>query len=111
MSMLDSNSINMSGYAIQELSVGQKASFSKTILASDIYNFAGIIGDFNPVHVNAEYAKNHSVRKPDCSRYVNRLLYIYRIGHGASWSGCYFPGAESQIYSASSCRRYDYSNG
>ena len=57
MSMLDPNSINMSGYAIQELSVGQKASFSKTILASDIYNFAGIIGDFNPVHVNAEYAK------------------------------------------------------
>ena len=57
MSMLDPNSINMSGYAIQELSVGQKASFSKTILAADIYNFAGIIGDFNPVHVNAEYAK------------------------------------------------------
>ena len=57
MSMLDANSINMSGYAISELSVGQKASFSKTILTSDIYNFAGIIGDFNPVHMNAEYAK------------------------------------------------------
>ena len=35
-------------------SVGQKASFSKTISESDVYQFAGISGDFNPVHVNKE---------------------------------------------------------
>ena len=102
MSMLDSNSINMSGYAIQELSVGQKASFSKTILASDIYNFAGIIGDFNPVHVNAEYAKT--------TRFGSQIAHGMLTASFIS-TGCYFPGAESQIYSAGSCRRYDYSNG
>jgi 3-hydroxybutyryl-CoA dehydratase len=32
--------------------VGQNANFSKTITETDVYNFAGICGDFNPVHVN-----------------------------------------------------------
>ena len=37
--------------------MGDEASFSKTISETDVYLFAGIIGDFNPVHVNEEYAK------------------------------------------------------
>lgn len=56
-SMLDDNSLNMSGYSIHEMYVGQKSSISKTISESDINTFAGIIGDLNPIHVNAEYAK------------------------------------------------------
>ena len=32
--------------------VGTKDTFSKTITETDVYNFAGISGDFNPVHVN-----------------------------------------------------------
>ncbi len=32
--------------------VGQKGKFSKTISEADVYGFAGICGDFNPVHVN-----------------------------------------------------------
>lgn len=32
--------------------IGQNASFSKTISETDVYLFAGISGDFNPVHVN-----------------------------------------------------------
>lgn len=38
--------------------VGQSASFSKTISEYDVYTFAGICGDFNPVHVNKEEAVN-----------------------------------------------------
>ena len=47
----------MIGKSIEELSVGQSARFSKTITESDIYLYAGISGDFNPAHVNEEYAK------------------------------------------------------
>ncbi len=36
--------------------VGDRASFSKTISESDIYQFAGITGDFNPMHVDEVYA-------------------------------------------------------
>jgi 3-hydroxybutyryl-CoA dehydratase len=38
--------------------IGKQANFSKTISESDVYLFAGITGDLNPVHVNAEEAKN-----------------------------------------------------
>jgi len=55
--MIDDSSINMSGYSIDEMYVGQKAKISKTITESDINTYAGLIADFNPVHINAEYAK------------------------------------------------------
>jgi 3-hydroxybutyryl-CoA dehydratase len=48
----------MKGKTIDELSVGQTASFTKTISESDVYLFAGITGDFNPAHVNETYAQN-----------------------------------------------------
>ncbi|MBT9134701.1 MAG: (R)-specific enoyl-CoA hydratase [Firmicutes bacterium] len=40
-----------------DIKVGDTASMSKTISESDIYLFAGVTGDFNPVHINEEFAK------------------------------------------------------
>jgi 3-hydroxybutyryl-CoA dehydratase len=37
--------------------IGQRASFTKTVTESDVATFAGLIGDFNPLHVDAEYAR------------------------------------------------------
>lgn len=48
----------MKGYTINELTVGQEATFTKTISETDVYLFAGISGDINPAHLNEEYAKN-----------------------------------------------------
>jgi 3-hydroxybutyryl-CoA dehydratase len=48
--------------------IGDKAEFSKTISESDVYLFAGITGDLNPVHVNEEYAKT--------------TIFKRRIAHG-----------------------------
>jgi len=45
------------GKTFEEIKVGDRASFTKTITETDVYLFAGISGDFNPVHVNEEYAK------------------------------------------------------
>ncbi len=45
------------GKSIDEIEIGESASFAKTVSESDIYLFAGITGDFNPVHVNEEFAK------------------------------------------------------
>ncbi len=42
--------------SFDSINVGDKASFSKTISEADIYGFAGITGDFNPVHVDAKFA-------------------------------------------------------
>jgi len=45
------------GYSYDELEVGMSASFTKTITETDVYLFAGISGDFNPMHLNEEFAK------------------------------------------------------
>jgi 3-hydroxybutyryl-CoA dehydratase len=41
---------------IEEIHVGDKAEFSKTVSESDIYQYAGVTGDFNPAHINERYA-------------------------------------------------------
>jgi len=56
------------GYYFEDLAVGQSASFAKTVTEADIVAFAGISGDFNPVHVNEEFAKTS--------------LFKGRIAHG-----------------------------
>ena len=38
--------------------LGQRASFTKTVSECDVYLFAGITGDFNPVHVDERSAEN-----------------------------------------------------
>lgn len=50
-------SINERAYTVDELYVGQKASFTKTITETDVVNFACLTGDLNPVHVDEEFAK------------------------------------------------------
>jgi len=45
------------GYTYDQLEVGMADSFTKTITETDVYLFAGISGDFNPMHVNEEFAK------------------------------------------------------
>jgi len=58
---------------IQELSVGQRAEFSKTISESDVYQFAGITGDINPLHIDEIYAQN--------------TFFKQRVVHGAFLAG------------------------
>ena len=45
------------GFSYDQLEIGMKGSFTKTITETDVYLFAGISGDFNPMHVNEEFAK------------------------------------------------------
>ncbi len=42
---------------IDELFVGQSAEWAKTVTEADVVLYAGITGDFNPVHVNAVEAE------------------------------------------------------
>lgn len=63
----------MRGKAIEELKVGDNAEFTKTVSETDIYLYAGISGDFNPAHINEEYAKN--------------TFFSTRIAHGMLSAG------------------------
>jgi len=50
------------------LQVGDKGSFTKTITEKDVFAFADATGDFNPLHIDEEYAK--------------RTVFGQRIAHG-----------------------------
>lgn len=46
----------MKGRTIAELNIGDFAEHAKTISEGDVYLFAGITGDMNPAHINAQDA-------------------------------------------------------
>jgi 3-hydroxybutyryl-CoA dehydratase len=47
----------MKSLTIEQLKAGDHAQFTKTVTETDVAFFAAISGDFNPVHVDAEFAK------------------------------------------------------
>ena len=63
----------MIGKTIHELKIGDVAEFSKTLSESDIYLYAGVTGDFNPAHINEDYAK--------------QTFFKTRIAHGMLSAG------------------------
>ncbi|HVN15609.1 MAG TPA: MaoC/PaaZ C-terminal domain-containing protein [Anaerolineales bacterium] len=49
----------MTGLYYEEFQVGQKIiTVGRTISEGDIFNFAGLSGDYNLIHTDAEYSKN-----------------------------------------------------
>src|SRR5918998_1153178 len=46
------------GLFFEDLVVGLTASFGKTITEADIVLFAAVTGDTNPMHLNADYARD-----------------------------------------------------
>ncbi|NND69121.1 MAG: 3-hydroxybutyryl-CoA dehydratase [Halioglobus sp.] len=46
----------ISNFTFDEITVGQTATYSKTIGEEDIVQFAVVSGDANPVHLDAEFA-------------------------------------------------------
>lgn len=46
----------MKGKTMAEIQVGDFAEHAKTISEADVYLFAGLTGDFNPAHIDAQAA-------------------------------------------------------
>ncbi len=63
----------MKGLTMDEIKIGDKGSFTKTISESDVYGYAGITGDLNPAHVNKIEAE--------------QSMFKGRIAHGMLTAG------------------------
>ncbi len=49
--------------AFEDIQKGDRSRFTKTVSEADIYAFAGITGDFNPIHVNEPFAGKSRFKK------------------------------------------------
>lgn len=74
------------GLKFDEFSIGDRfASQARTITESDVVAFAGLSGDFNPLHTDAEFGK----KTPFGGRIAHGML-IQSIATGmANWTGVF----------------------
>jgi 3-hydroxybutyryl-CoA dehydratase len=63
----------MIGKTIEELNIGDRDQFTKTISEADVYLYAGVTGDLNPAHIDEVYA--------------GRTFFRTRIAHGMLMGG------------------------
>src|SRR5438309_3352628 len=62
----------------EDVEVGQEwRSLGRTITEADVVNFAGVSGDFNPIHMDHEFAKTTAFRRP-----IAHGLLVFAIGSG-----------------------------
>ena len=73
---------------LPQLEVGATARFSKTITAEDVQGFAALSGDFNPLHLDAEFARKTTFGRPVVhgmllGSFVSRMIGMQLPGAGA----------------------------
>ena len=69
----------------EDFKVGEKASMTKEITASDITSMAEITGDFNPIHIDEEFASK--------SRFQGRIAHgVLSAGLISAVLGMHLPG-------------------
>jgi len=86
----------MVGKTCKEINIGDKDNFTKTISEADVYMFAGVTGDFNPVHINSEFAQGTVFGK----RIAHGML---SLGFISNVLGTQLPGPGA-IYIKQECR-------
>ena len=69
---------DLHGSYLEDLEVGMNASYARTVSESDVYTFAGVSGDDNPVHINDEYAAN-TVFKQRIAHGILTVSYISTV--------------------------------
>ena len=78
----------MSSYFFEDLSVGMEASHEKTVSEDDIASFAEVSGDFNPVHMDEDYAsgtffKSRIAHGMLTASFISTVLGTRLPGHGS----------------------------
>ena len=78
------------GYALEDIEVGMKASFAKTITDADILMFAGVSGDTNPVHLNEEFAGGTAFKGRIAHGMLTASLISTALGTKLPGAGCIY---------------------
>lgn len=63
-----------------DIKVGDAAEYSRTILQEDVIAFAKVSGDFNPVHVDEEFAKKSLFGQPIAHGFLVGSMFSSLLG-------------------------------
>ena len=77
-----------SEYVLDDIKVGQKEKFEVVITESLVNTFADISGDYNPLHVDENYARSTNFKHRVChgmllTSFFSRLVGMYLPGKNA----------------------------
>lgn len=83
-----SQSKPISNHCYNDITIGQNVSINRVVSADDITLFAAVSGDFNPVHLDAEYASTTAFGKPIahgmfCGALISATIAMHFPGPGS----------------------------
>jgi len=87
----------LKGLTIQELSLGQSASSTKTITDQDVRLFAQVTGDDNPVHLDEAYAQTTMFKGRIVHGALVSSLFSKILGTQLPGQGTIYLGQESRF--------------
>ena len=77
---------------LEEITIGEKRTFSIKITESMVNEFAKISGDYNPLHVNEQYAKSTKFGRRVCHGMLLASFFSKMVG-------MYIPGKNALYFS------------
>ncbi len=77
--------------SLNDITVGYEASLSHSVTQQDLDAFAALTGDFNPVHMDAEFARAQGFGKPIVhgmltASFISTMVGMLLPGRGALWT-------------------------
>ena len=82
----------MNTYTYEEIEIGHRETFTVTVTEADMDKFREITGDVNPLHKDADYAKDHG--------HKDRVVFgMLTASYLSTLAGVYLPGERSLIHS------------
>lgn len=78
------------GYYIEDLKPGMSTSYGRTVTETDIANFAGVSGDTNPLHLNAEFAATTRFKQRIAHGMLSAAYISTLIGNRLPGPGCLY---------------------
>jgi len=82
------------GLYLEDIEMGMSAVFAKTLTEADVLMFAGVSGDTNPLHINAEFAEQTRFNQRIVHGMLTTSLWSTIVGTQLPGPGCAYMGQD-----------------